>query len=65
MRALKLGDPFDEKTDVGPLATPDAVESLQADVQKSVDAGAKILTGGKPAEHARKFLPPDCPDKHS
>jgi succinate-semialdehyde dehydrogenase / glutarate-semialdehyde dehydrogenase len=49
MKALKLGDPFDEKTDVGPLATADAVESLHADVQKSVDAGAKVLTGGKAA----------------
>src|SRR5208337_4293396 len=50
MRALKLGDPFDDTTDVGPLATADAVESLHADVQKSVAAGAKVLTGGRPAE---------------
>ena len=46
MQALKLGDPFDEKTDVGPLATADAVKSLHADVEKSVNAGAKVLTGG-------------------
>jgi succinate-semialdehyde dehydrogenase/glutarate-semialdehyde dehydrogenase len=58
MRALKLGDPFDEKTDVGPLATPDSVESLQADVQKSVDAGAKVLTGGKPADMPGNFYLP-------
>jgi succinate-semialdehyde dehydrogenase/glutarate-semialdehyde dehydrogenase len=50
MRALRLGDPFDEKTDVGPLATADAVESLHGDVRKSVEAGAKVLTGGKPAD---------------
>ena len=50
MEKLKLGDPFDEKTDVGPLATPDAVTSLHADVRKSIDAGAKLLTGGKPAD---------------
>lgn len=49
MEALRLGDPFDEKTDVGPLATADAVSSLHEDVQKSVHAGARILTGGKPA----------------
>ena len=50
MKALKLGDPFDEKTDVGPLATADAVSSLHADVQKTVQAGAKVLLGGKPAD---------------
>jgi succinate-semialdehyde dehydrogenase/glutarate-semialdehyde dehydrogenase len=50
MKALKLGDPFDEKTDVGPLATADAVISLHADVQKTIQAGAKVLLGGKPAD---------------
>jgi succinate-semialdehyde dehydrogenase/glutarate-semialdehyde dehydrogenase len=50
MQALKLGDPMDESTDVGPLATPDAVKSLHADVQRSVQAGARVLTGGKPAQ---------------
>jgi len=50
MKALKLGDPFDEKTDVGPLATADAVSSLHADVQKTVQVGAKVLLGGKPAD---------------
>jgi succinate-semialdehyde dehydrogenase / glutarate-semialdehyde dehydrogenase len=50
MQALKLGDPMDEKTDVGPLATADAVISLHADVQRTVQAGARVLTGGKPAE---------------
>jgi succinate-semialdehyde dehydrogenase/glutarate-semialdehyde dehydrogenase len=50
MQALKLGDPMDESTDVGPLATADAVKSLHADVQLSVQAGARVLTGGKPAQ---------------
>jgi succinate-semialdehyde dehydrogenase/glutarate-semialdehyde dehydrogenase len=50
MQALKLGDPMDESTDVGPLATADAVKSLHADVQLSVKAGARVLTGGKPAQ---------------
>ncbi len=58
MQALKLGDPFDEKTDVGPLATADAVESLHADVQKSVKAGAKVLTGGRPAKLPGNFYLP-------
>ncbi|HEY2353019.1 MAG TPA: NAD-dependent succinate-semialdehyde dehydrogenase [Candidatus Acidoferrum sp.] len=58
MKALKVGDPFDEKTDVGPLATAGAVQSLQADVQKTVDAGARVLTGGKPNGGPGNFYPP-------
>jgi len=58
MEALKVGDPFDEKTDVGPLATADAVKSLHADVQKSIDAGARVLTGGKPTGGPGNFYPP-------
>jgi succinate-semialdehyde dehydrogenase/glutarate-semialdehyde dehydrogenase len=58
MRALKLGDPFDEHTDVGPLATADAVTSLHADVQKTVEAGAKVLAGGKPADMPGNFYLP-------
>jgi len=58
MESLKIGDPFDEKTDVGPLATAGAVESLQADVQKSVAAGARVLTGGKPLGGPGNYYPP-------
>jgi succinate-semialdehyde dehydrogenase / glutarate-semialdehyde dehydrogenase len=58
MQALTLGDPFDEKTDVGPLATADAVASLDADVQKSVAAGARVLAGGKPATRPGYFYLP-------
>jgi succinate-semialdehyde dehydrogenase / glutarate-semialdehyde dehydrogenase len=58
MHALKLGDPFDEKTDVGPLATADAVESLHADVRKSIEMGAKVLTGGQPAELTGNYYLP-------
>ena len=48
MEALKIGDPLDESTELGPLATADGVTSLDADVKKTVAAGARILTGGKP-----------------
>jgi succinate-semialdehyde dehydrogenase/glutarate-semialdehyde dehydrogenase len=58
MQALKLGDPFDPKTDVGPLATPDAVKDLDADVQKSIQAGAKLLAGGKPVAGPGNFYLP-------
>lgn len=58
MQSLKLGDPLDPKTDVGPLATPDAVKDLDADVQKSIQGGAKLLTGGKQIVGAGNFYLP-------
>lgn len=58
MQRLKLGDPFDERTDVGPLATADAVESLHASVRETVQAGAKVLTGGEPAKMPGNFYLP-------
>jgi succinate-semialdehyde dehydrogenase / glutarate-semialdehyde dehydrogenase len=46
MRALKVGDPFDETTEIGPLATEQILEGVHEQVQKSIAAGAKLLTGG-------------------
>jgi succinate-semialdehyde dehydrogenase/glutarate-semialdehyde dehydrogenase len=58
MEAVKLGDPMEAQTELGPLATPDAVTSLHADVRKTIDAGAKLLTGGKPVERPGNFYAP-------
>ena len=58
MESLEIGDPFDEKTELGPLATPDAVKDLDADVQKTVKAGAKLLTGGHPLKRPGNFYAP-------
>jgi succinate-semialdehyde dehydrogenase / glutarate-semialdehyde dehydrogenase len=58
MQSLQLGDPFDVGTDVGPLATADAVTSLHADVLKTVQAGARVLTGGKPADRSGNYYLP-------
>jgi len=58
MEALRLGDPFDESTDLGPLATADGVASLDADVRKTIAAGAKVLTGGKPVNRPGNFYAP-------
>jgi succinate-semialdehyde dehydrogenase/glutarate-semialdehyde dehydrogenase len=58
MKNLRVGDPFDEKTELGPLATADAVKSLDADVQKTVKAGAKILTGGHPLKQPGNYYAP-------
>jgi succinate-semialdehyde dehydrogenase/glutarate-semialdehyde dehydrogenase len=58
MKNLRVGDPFDEKTELGPLATPDAVTTLDADVQKTVQAGAKLLTGGHPLKQPGNYYAP-------
>jgi succinate-semialdehyde dehydrogenase / glutarate-semialdehyde dehydrogenase len=46
MRALKVGDPLDEATEIGPLATEQILNGVHDQVQKSISAGAKLLTGG-------------------
>src|SRR5256712_3928683 len=47
MKALRVGDPMNESTDVGPLATKQILNDLEEQVQVSVAAGAKILTGAQ------------------
>jgi len=46
MESLKIGDPLEETTDIGPLATAQIVDDLEAQVSKSVAAGARLVTGG-------------------
>jgi succinate-semialdehyde dehydrogenase / glutarate-semialdehyde dehydrogenase len=58
MEALVVGDPLDEKTELGPLATADAVVSLDADVHKTIEAGARLLTGGRPLPRPGNFYAP-------
>jgi succinate-semialdehyde dehydrogenase/glutarate-semialdehyde dehydrogenase len=58
METLKIGDPLDETTELGPLATADGVTTLDADVQKTVKAGAKLLTGGKSLNRPGNFYAP-------
>lgn len=57
-QALKIGDPMDETTDIGPLATPGILDDIDQQVQKSVEMGAKVLIGGKPLEGVGNFYPP-------
>src|SRR5690606_12759521 len=43
VKALKMGDPFDSETEIGPLARMDLAEDLEKQVDESVKMGAKIL----------------------
>ena len=47
MQALRVGDPLDSATEVGPLARADLRAELHRQVQKSVRRGARLLTGGR------------------
>jgi succinate-semialdehyde dehydrogenase/glutarate-semialdehyde dehydrogenase len=47
MKKLRVGDPMDAATDIGPLATEQILKDLEEQVQVTVAAGAKILTGGQ------------------
>lgn len=58
MHALRIGDPMEESTDIGPLATPQIVKDLEEQVQKAVAAGARVLTGGKRPGRPGNFFEP-------
>src|SRR3954470_4075809 len=46
--ALKVGDPRDSETEIGPLINPSAVDRVSELVQDAVAGGASVLTGGEP-----------------
>ena len=46
MEALKIGDPMLAETDIGPLATPQILDDLLAQVEAAKAAGGRLLTGG-------------------
>ena len=47
MAALKVGDPMDDATDIGSLATEKLVQDLDAQVQRLISDGARVLSGAK------------------
>jgi succinate-semialdehyde dehydrogenase/glutarate-semialdehyde dehydrogenase len=69
MEAQKVGDPMDPETDVGPLATESIRDQVDEQVRRSVEMGARVLTGGGKVE-GRGFyyrptiltdIPPESP----
>ena len=55
---MKVGDPMDTATDLGPLSSEDAAVHLADQVKRSVDEGAKVLLGGKRADREGAFMEP-------
>ncbi len=58
MKALRIGDPMEESTQLGPLATPGILDGLDEQVETSVRAGARLLTGGHRIDRAGNFYQP-------
>ncbi|NPB05198.1 MAG: aldehyde dehydrogenase family protein [Aquificae bacterium] len=48
VKKLKVGDPMDESTDVGPMISPQDVERIKLWIEEAVKDGAKVVYGGKP-----------------
>jgi succinate-semialdehyde dehydrogenase / glutarate-semialdehyde dehydrogenase len=58
MKALSIGDPLDSATEIGPLATANAVRTLHADVTKTIEGGGRLLAGGSPLSRPGFFYAP-------
>ena len=56
--ALRVGDPHDPATQIGPLAREDQVTAVQRQVQESVAAGATVVAGGSRVEGPGAFFAP-------
>ena len=53
-----IGDPTNEKTDIGPQARADLLENLHDQVQQSIDDGATLEIGGEPLDRQGFYYPP-------
>ena len=58
MSGLKVGNPADETTEIGPLSSEDAVKKLAEQVKDSIAAGATAVLGGKRLERDGAFMEP-------
>ncbi len=57
-QALRVGDPMAETTEVGPLVNESSVSEVDRQVHALVDAGAKVLVGGKRLEQPGYYYAP-------
>jgi len=55
---LKIGDPLEMDTQVGPMARPDLVDDIHRQVERSIEAGAILVTGGKRPDRAGCYYLP-------
>lgn len=55
---LRVGDPFDSATQVGPMRTERGRERVLDQIQEAISAGARLLVGGEPLDRPGFFLSP-------
>jgi succinate-semialdehyde dehydrogenase / glutarate-semialdehyde dehydrogenase len=58
MKNVIMGDPFDEDTNIGPMARIDLRDDLHQQVKISMELGAQLLLGGKIPHSKGSFYPP-------
>lgn len=63
VRGLRVGDPLDDATEVGAMAREDLLLELHAQVQRSVEMGARVLTGGQRSDGPGAFYLPTVMDQ--
>ena len=51
---IKIGDPMDENTQMGPLATINQLNNIQEKIDETIKQGGKIITGGEKAKEFAK-----------
>jgi acyl-CoA reductase-like NAD-dependent aldehyde dehydrogenase len=57
-KSIRVGDPFDQATQMGPMARVDLRDSLHRQVEGTIAKGARVLCGGKPVEGKGAFYMP-------
>jgi len=57
MKAIKMGDPTAQDTQLGPLSSKEQFDMLSKQVAKSVDGGAELLCGGTPPKGVGQYFP--------
>ncbi|WP_299417698.1 NAD-dependent succinate-semialdehyde dehydrogenase [uncultured Sulfitobacter sp.] len=57
MKNIKMGDPMDEDTQLGPLSSKNQFETICTQVKESIDHGAKLLCGGDPDNRTGQYYP--------
>lgn len=55
---LKVGDPFSDDTDLGPVVNAKSLENMEEIVDKTIKSGAELLTGGERANNKGYFFRP-------
>ncbi|SHE96128.1 succinate-semialdehyde dehydrogenase / glutarate-semialdehyde dehydrogenase [Fodinibius roseus] len=58
MKEKRMGDPFEDDVDLGPMARADLRDELHEQVRQSVDAGAECILGGEISDRKGTYYPP-------